>query len=104
MDVGSAENARSNFLPTHMDVGSAENARSNFLPTHMDVGSAENAWSNFLPTHHGKDYSYNPVAFPPSMEVRCGKCRQKQGSALTMTAKAGEEMRHTKPSKQTMLF
>jgi hypothetical protein len=73
-------------------------------PWKSDVGSAENAWSNFLPTHHGKDYSYNPVAFPPSMEVRCGKCRQKQGSALTMTAKAGEEMRHTKPSKQTMLF
>ena len=26
-----------------MDVGSAEKARSCFLPTHMDVGSAENA-------------------------------------------------------------
>ena len=23
---------------------------------------------------HGKDCSYNPVAFPPSMEVRSGKC------------------------------
>ena len=23
---------------------------------------------------HGKDCSYNPVAFSPSMEVRCGKC------------------------------
>jgi bacterioferritin-associated ferredoxin len=23
---------------------------------------------------HGKDCSYNPVAFPPSMEVRCGEC------------------------------
>jgi len=23
---------------------------------------------------HGKDCSYNPIAFPPSMEVRCGKC------------------------------
>ena len=40
-DVGSAENAGSNFQPT-MDVGSAENAGSNFQPT-MDVGSAENA-------------------------------------------------------------
>jgi len=32
-------------------VGSAENAWSNFQPTHMEVGSAENAWSNFQPTH-----------------------------------------------------
>ncbi len=24
---------------------------------------------------HGKDCSYNPVAFPPFMEVRSGKCR-----------------------------
>jgi hypothetical protein len=22
----------------------------------------------------GKDCSYNPIAFPPSMEVRCGEC------------------------------
>ena len=34
-----------------------------------------------LVTHdpHGKDCSYNPVAFPPSMEVRCeecGKCKE----------------------------
>jgi hypothetical protein len=44
-----------------MDVGSAENARSNFQPTATDGGSAENVWSNFLPTH--------PWAFvtPPSM-------------------------------------
>ncbi len=41
MDVGSAENAWSNFQPTHMDVGSAENAWSNFQPTYTDVGSAD---------------------------------------------------------------
>jgi 23S rRNA G2069 N7-methylase RlmK/C1962 C5-methylase RlmI len=45
--VGSAVNARSNFLPTHKDVGSAVNARSNFLPTHKDVGSAVNAGATF---------------------------------------------------------
>ena len=29
---------------THMDVGSAENARSNFQPTTMDGGSADIAY------------------------------------------------------------
>ena len=35
---------------------------------------------------HGKDCSYNPIAFPPSMEVRrgeCGKCKE-QFSAMDM--------------------
>jgi hypothetical protein len=50
-DVGSAENAGSNFQPTYTDVGSAENAGSNFQPTYTDVGSAENAGSNFQPTY-----------------------------------------------------
>ena len=46
---------------THMDVGSAENAGSNFQPT-MDVGSAENAGSNFQPTIH----EHNKGQFLPS--------------------------------------
>ena len=58
------------FQPTHMDVGSAENAWSNFQPlhpwrftgivpdnfqhtTHMDVGSAENAGAIFSHSIHG---------------------------------------------------
>ena len=40
-------------------------------PTSTDGGSAGFA------SLHGKDCSYNPIAFPPSMEVRCnllGQC------------------------------
>ena len=38
---------------------------SGAAPTTMDGGSAGFA------SLHGKDCSYNPIAFPPSMEVRC---------------------------------
>jgi len=40
--------------------------------TTTDGGSAD------IASLHGKDCSYNPIAFPPSMEVRCnlvGQCR-----------------------------
>ena len=39
--------------------------------TCMEVGNAD------FVSLHGKDCSYNPIAFPPSMEVRCnlvGQC------------------------------
>ena len=36
-----------------MEVGSAENARSNFQPTTTDGGSAENAGAVFCPSIHG---------------------------------------------------
>jgi len=68
------------FQPTHTDVGSAENAWSNFQPTHTarivptillhflhpwrsDVGSAENAWSNFQPTHKARIVPAIPLHF-----------------------------------------
>ena len=35
------------------------------------LGSAENV------SLHGKDGSYNPIAFPPSMEVRCNLLEQR---------------------------
>ncbi len=49
--MGSAENAWSNFQPTHM-ARIVPTILLHFLhPWRSDVGSAENAWSNFQPTH-----------------------------------------------------
>ena len=45
--------------------------RSNFQPTYKEVGSAD------IASLHGKDCSYNPIAFPPSMEVRCNLVGQR---------------------------
>ena len=58
---------------THMDVGSAENAGAIFSRPPWMWG-VRKMQEQFSADHHGKDCSYNPVAFPPSMEVRCGEC------------------------------
>ncbi len=39
--------------------------------TTTDGGSAD------IASLHGKDCSYNPIAFPPSMEVRCNLLGQR---------------------------
>jgi hypothetical protein len=39
-------------------------------------GECGKCMEQFSADPHGKDCSYNPVAFPPSMEVRCGKCEK----------------------------
>ena len=41
-------------------------------PTYKDVGNAD------IASLHGKDCSYNPIAFPPSMEVRCNLLGQRR--------------------------
>jgi len=34
-----------------------------------------------MPRAHGcGEAAYNPFAFPPSLEVRCGKCREAQAT------------------------
>ncbi len=80
---------RSKYLPTHMEVGSAENAWSNFQPVHPWTYSHRHPWLFVIYDPHGKDCSYNPVAFPPSMEVRCGKCGKCMGSNFQPTTMDG---------------
>ncbi len=55
-----------------IDMNRKHHAKTCREPTCTDVGNAD------IASLHGKDCSYNPIAFPPSMEVRCnllGQCR-----------------------------
>ena len=58
-----------------------------FLQFYRRIGqtTARDGGSVYFASLHGKDCSYNPIAFAPSMEVRCnlvGQCRSNCRGAL----------------------
>ena len=49
-------------------------------PTHM-ARIVLTCMDALMPRAHGcGEAAYNPFAFPPSLEVRCGKCREAQAT------------------------
>jgi hypothetical protein len=50
---------------------------------------------------HGKDCSYNPLAFPPSLEVRCRRYDHKEvGGRVAPGAATENNVRNTTPGKE----